>query len=164
MSAGKNFIHLLTTQPMKQHFNNGTTLAEFVLNYDTDNCNMGDFIDDVCSYAELLEIPLELGHFVPVKDGKVLSEPILGLYGNEQYEGSEMDEYQKAMAKVVFDGFELKQYEDKWITRIYNKEYGLIIDLHDNQFELKRIDKIGFVLENSYPRKTVDLLGKCKMK
>ena len=70
----------------------------------------------VREYANFLNQPLNLGMFVPAieVEGKweVLEEPICYGVGDEQYYGSRMDEYQQALDKVLFEGFELTKVDD----------------------------------------------------
>lgn len=96
----------------------------------------------VVGYANFLKQPLQLGFFIPCdKDGKPLSEPYL-IEGNEQYYGAEMDEYQQACDRVLFEGFEYKMYESGYFS-IYSKRLGVIYTSRDNKFSYKTIDDLS---------------------
>jgi len=67
-----------------------------------------NLIDD---YREFLQTPLELGMFIPCKDGQPLKEPEYWNnyieYSGKEVEGikPEIKEYEKAKERVVFKGF-----------------------------------------------------------
>lgn len=140
---------------MKQHFNNGTTLSEFVFELDKPEMTFERSYKQCIEYARLLETPLELGHFVPVKDGKVLSEPKSNVLEASEYvfaAKEDVENYKEAMEKVVFDGFEHRVNEDGELNIVGN---GMNLffagkDCYTYNF--------GIIIKFS------DLLGKCKMK
>jgi len=59
----------------------------------------------IMSYANFLKQPLELWMFVPCnEDGNVLEEPTR--YSNDEYDTIELQAYQQAKERCLFDGFE----------------------------------------------------------
>lgn len=68
----------------------------------------GDHYKTIIKFNNFLEKRQELGMFVPCdKEGKPMREPQQGVYGNEQYEACEWRDYQQALDRVIFHGFEI---------------------------------------------------------
>jgi hypothetical protein len=92
------------------------------------------FTMNVTDYALFLQRPLTLDMFVPCDDNEnVLEEPIIGQFGNEQYEGAEWDVFSRAQEKVLFKTenieigkrgvfFDFKGIEYPWKFNFYNNQ------------------------------------------
>lgn len=74
--------------------------------------------------AEFLTDELNVSMFIPAifKNGKweVLQEPICNGVGDEQYYGSRMDEYKKAKDNVLFEGFNVSDFDLTSNSGIFN--------------------------------------------
>lgn len=133
------------------------SMVDFILENAKQPYVEGTKYKDLVNYANFLKQPLNLGMFFPCdEDGDVLEKPedyekrlpnMMTEYNDEVYR------YQQAKEKVLFEGFEFKEYErmicfeKKGIEIfIYNKNYqtfsaprGRIITIEDlimYEFEL----------------------------
>jgi len=82
----------------------------------------------IMDYAKFVSTPLELGQFIPCKDGVPLEEPIHissddpdPKLSKQHQARPDVQEYQKALAKVLFEGWELKEaWKDMGISKLVN--------------------------------------------
>jgi len=87
-------------------------MTEFVRLHECGNDNQ--WVNNVCDYAGLLRKPLELGMFIPCKDGEPMDKPKSfqnDYNGNHvQFELEKMlrKEWLKALESVLFEGWEIK--------------------------------------------------------
>lgn len=91
-----------------------------------------NFIKSVCRYAEFLSLPLKLGFFIPCdENGVPIVEPNSDNYISNEYPTgengkywSDLEQYQQARDRVLFEGFELvKEYENAWTFRKDGLDY-----------------------------------------
>lgn len=119
--------------------------------------------EPMCSF---LEQPLTLGVFVPCdSEGNVLEKPKnydewLKKKLNTPYELdlNKYEQYQQALDRVVFEGFEVTVDSDT-IIRVYHKELKIMIDLYDNRFDFRKLDSFDYAIENSNKHSISDLCG-----
>lgn len=90
------------------------SMREFVLEQIEVKQSTSEFKETIVNYAKFLSQPLTLGMFVPVdEEGNVLSEP--EMYYRQtgfdevtpEYDAKEVEEYQQAKERVLFEGFEI---------------------------------------------------------
>lgn len=136
-------------------------MTDFVLeildNDVTVSYGIRDKVVEIRNYAKFLKQPLTLGMFIPCDlEGNVLVEPSFsGVVEDEQYYGAEMDVYQEAKERVLFEDSEIKNeifihdikhyylvvnnkkiawnYNDEWV---FYKENNTIEDLITYNFTL----------------------------
>lgn len=86
-------------------------------------------IDDIEKYAKLLSQPLTLGMFVPCdEEGNVLKgKPLSPAEDSDWIKWeNEQEDYFKALDKVIFEGFEIKDLGDK-LYRLSNENEGFTL-------------------------------------
>lgn len=90
-------------------------MTDFVLEQSEKKQSTSEFKEAVIKYANFIKLPLNLSMFLPTDDeGNVLQEPEpiyeqQTLYEDAEpsYDVEEVENYKKAIEKVIFDGFEL---------------------------------------------------------
>lgn len=84
------------------------SMTDYVLSEHEKPYNSIEFLSKVTKYAKFLKRPLELGMFVPCKDGVVLEEPriLKTLLNHPVGTNKEVDEWREAKDRVLFEGFE----------------------------------------------------------
>ena len=77
------------------------------------------FSNEVVNYRNFITQPLTKGMFIPCgKDGEVLVEPTYQ-NNNLQYYGSQLDEYNKALKKVLFNcNYQWTQIQNVWTCSV----------------------------------------------
>ncbi len=129
------------------------SMTEFVLEQDKlirrNEITPYHFTMNVTDYALFLKRPLTLDMFVPCDDkGNVLDEPLTGVYGNEQYERCDWDEYMWATKKVMFKGLEFEQNagKEKSYFNIIKSTYPTVeslVDFEDVELTAYAIKNLG---------------------
>lgn len=133
------------------------SMREFVLEQIEVKQSTSEFKETIVNYAKFLSQPLTLGMFVPVdEEGNVLSEP--EMYYRQtgfdevtpEYDAKEVEEYQQAKERVLFEGFTVEEgmlkYNDgdtPFITR-----GNLIFYDGDDIYQLFTIEDIVFYGED----------------
>lgn len=87
-------------------------MTDFVLEQSNEAYSMQQFVNRVESYANFLKQPLQLEMFVPCDDyGNVLEEPKTTTIQEANFNIDEIENWNKAKKKVLFEGFKW-DYED----------------------------------------------------
>jgi len=111
------------------------SMVDFVLDKQRFSETDAIAVFNITNYANFLSQKLELFMFVPAvfKDGKwvVLEEPINQKCGNCTsqigYDCCNEIEYQTALSKVIFEGFELKKNKDESYTLYENENLKVFL-------------------------------------
>lgn len=94
---------------------------------------IGEYLTTMLNYAKFLTQPLELWQIIPCsEDGEVLEEPTAEGKNNVDYL-FEMDAYNKAKSRCLFEGFTLS--EDKLTVCIKNQLFDFHISLDELEYE-----------------------------
>lgn len=112
------------------------TLNEYVLNYadiEGEGRGFDRFFIDVVDYARFLNQTPRLGDFIPCDlEGNVLEKPIINQYSHLEIEGglyrSDLSEYQAALGRVKFEGFDTIRDVNGYTKQISGtNEHGIYI-------------------------------------
>lgn len=113
--------------PLLQHTAGGQVIKEYF---------------NIVDYANFLKLKLELWMFIPCdKDNDILEEPteiyLRRKYGNfwNDYQIEEEKQYQEALDRVIFEGFEfeLSDFMDGFCGYLYlNKKHVMDVFVRDN--------------------------------
>ncbi len=135
------------------------TLNEYVLNYadiEGEGRGFDRFFIDVVAYARFLNQTPKLGDFIPCdEDGNVLDEPkgfshyAMMLYMDEKPNGwvDECKQYQAALGRVKFEGFEVALNQ------------GMLIVASSQTTSIRRIDNLGMSIFKDNHWKEINTLS-----
>jgi hypothetical protein len=109
-------------------------MTDFVLEqYSFDEQLYRDTLKNIVNYANFLKQPLTLGMFVPCdEDGKPLEEIKDQEYPNNVEYSEEIEQYDKARERLLFEGFNYDEEDD--VVFYFDKSN------HYNQIDLSEYD------------------------
>lgn len=124
---------------------------------------LSEYIDDLTeghgyeNFEELIikrnnfgKLPLELGQFIPVKDGKPLEKPVnnRGFLESDEKFNIRFEEYETALSKVLFEGWRIGATKDNQsiIVLVGGKGHCICYNIQDSKF----YTEIGAMSEHSY--------------
>lgn len=118
------------------------SMIDFVLEQLSIKQSSSEFKEAVKNYANFLKQPLHLGMFVPCdEDGNVLEEPRTNTIQDANFDIEEVEQYQKAKERVLFEGFEYGEELECVVFKSTDKSEIIIDPAQDFEY---LIEDLGF--------------------